>query len=495
MRLSSRPLMDDLPGRALLLALCALASSPALAAEVVWLDAVGADAGVVAAKAGATGKPLSLPDLRYAATQTGPADDERYAALDQTLEEVRKFETQLDGEKLIMADLTRPIEAIGIVRNEKDKARLFSALAYQGFAVERFFADQLGEDEEAAPYRVEVNGQWLIKPWVRAAAIAPARDVTPYDIAEAPQRIKYSQNRTAFADALPAAIEPVGVPANAQLFVDGEPTPLSASGTVRLPPGLHWVHVTLDGRVIDRWQVDLEPGSRQMLEPSVPDSAWSEWATDLASGKVATPPAALAPALEALGGEVWIASGAGRNLDVWRVTATAAEQVEISVSTPDDPSDPSATSVVVSAGGGWLGSQDLYYQDPSQDASFATVNSAAITVGVSGAYDIGVLRAVAGADVDMTMGEVHEVRFGADGSTPFRLHPYVGAGVQYAQLTVGYMLPHHLAFGARVTVPLVSALELHVTARLGVATGSPPADATWQGKPVATGFGAVAWRF
>ena len=58
--------------------------------------------------------------------------------------------------------------------------RLYAALTYEGFAVNRYFADDLATEDAAAPYR-RVFGSTVVAAWVDAAAMAPERDVSAYD--------------------------------------------------------------------------------------------------------------------------------------------------------------------------------------------------------------------------------------------------------------------------------------------------------------------------
>ena len=161
----------------------------AVAGEVVWFgEPEPADRLTVSAEALPSGPELDLTDLATASSRFGQTDRRALDDLEAALEEVRPYEARLDGELVIMRDLARPIEAVTVLRTEGDRDVLFKALAYQGFAVDRYFLQTLADDPEGEPFRVTVDGQVLERPWVDANALDPERSITAYDIAEAPQR-------------------------------------------------------------------------------------------------------------------------------------------------------------------------------------------------------------------------------------------------------------------------------------------------------------------
>ncbi|MCA9489745.1 MAG: hypothetical protein KC621_07465 [Myxococcales bacterium] len=132
----------------------------AQAAEVVWVEPpTDTWRASVAALAHASGPALSPVDLCAAATRWTAEDDEALRRVDAALAQARTYETQLDGELLILRDLEGPVTGVTALRDPADRGKLFAALAYQGFAANRYFGDQLGTDEAAAPWRSEVNGQ------------------------------------------------------------------------------------------------------------------------------------------------------------------------------------------------------------------------------------------------------------------------------------------------------------------------------------------------
>ena len=189
---------------------------PAHSAEVVWLAPPDDEqAAYVAEQADAQQPHLNAIGLRAAATAWSDQDRDAFTTLDTVLQDVRSYETKFDGELVIMRDLADPIADIQLVRDESERGKLYAALAYQGFAVNRYFDTALAEDEQAAPYREELNGVTIERPWHDAVALDPDRNVTPYDIAEAPQRVNYGKVQEIVRDALPASLVPIGIPEGA----------------------------------------------------------------------------------------------------------------------------------------------------------------------------------------------------------------------------------------------------------------------------------------
>jgi hypothetical protein len=437
------------------------------AAEVVWLAPPAADqAQRVAAAAGATRDGLALIDLRAAATDWTEADAKAYEALTGTLKEVRAYETQLDGELLIMDELAGPIGKIGLVRNDADRTAMFSALAYQGFAVDRFFANTLAKDARGEAYRVEYEGLTVARPWADAVALDPEREVTPYDIAEAPQRVAYGQVMALVKRQLPARLVPADLPAGAELIADGRPLNVGASGSANLVPGRHFIHATLDGRVIARWDLRLAAGQKAEAVVPLSDAVLAAFVDGLAAATA--PPEALVPAIHALGDEVWIADPRGE-LRVWKVRADAVTVVELPKvkATGSSEEDEGGLSLAGGVGGGWLSTGDFLLQSPDPAlATKATVNAVAVTFGGGADFDAGPARFGAGVDVAMTLGANHVALYG-DGSTRFRAYPYVAAGIKPAQVTLGYAFPHHPTAGLRAVLP-VGPIEARVLAWYGL---------------------------
>ncbi len=490
--------------RTTLFALALLAPQAGRAAEVVWpAPADAALALQVDAIAGATRGPLQPVDLRGAAAAWSAADDAAIDTLEATLRDVRAYETQLDGELIIMADLGPAISAITLLRDGEDRSRLYSALAYQGFAVDRYFSDDLGTDDRAAPFRVNLNEQPVELPWVDAIALEPTREITPYEIAEAPQRVAFTEVQQSVEAALPARVVPVGIPADAQLVIDGREVTVDRTGTVTLPPGRHLAHILWKDHIVARYDLRLAPAERRELSLAVDDAAWSAWLAAFQAGDAPPDalPAGVAEAITALGGEVWLARAAdSRKVEVWKVTPSGAtsDTVKLDVATPTNKDSAALMgSAWVDVGWGWVTSGDFYAQDPANvERTVGSVNGTGPGFGLGADLDwMGILRLGLAVSVLAPTGADH-VAFTGDGSMRLRPYPHVRLGLTYVQLTAGYVFPYHLGLGGVATVPLTSGLELHAGGLWGPAPELTRDDgSTWSGHALGAAWGGLGWRF
>jgi hypothetical protein len=470
--------------------------APADAAEVVWLGNSPPDPALwrqLAVQAGARGDALTIDDLRSAQTMLSPDDDLSYANLDKALKAVRAYETRLDGELLIIDELSVPIGKISIIRNDADKAALFSALAYQGFAVDRYFEDDLAKDDRAKAYRTEVDGLAVVQPWVDAVALDANREVTPYDISEAPQRIDYGKVQVLTKKALPARLVPTGLPQGARLIVDGQPATPGPTGAVNVIPGRHLAHVDWNGHIIARYDVRVKSGEKADLAAPVPIEGFDAWIATLKAGKPGPVPTGLASSIARLGGEIWVAAPDAKGPKVYKVTAAGVEPVVMAA-----PPSTSKHGVSFAAGiaGGWLSSGEFYTQDPvNVPRSTASVNAATSSLSVNGSYDMGMFRFGGGLDLAATFGKDHVAKY-ADAQTRFRPYPYASVGIKPLQATAGFVFPGNPTIGLLANIPLVAGLEIRATAWYGFGLDRTRADGTtWDGLPLYAASGGVAWRF
>ncbi len=458
--------------------LCAVIAKFASASEVVWLEPPSdADRIRVAEAAAAKGPALEPVDFLAAATKWTEADDAALKNLDTSVEQARAYETQLDGEILILRDLSGPIAAVTALRDDNGRSRLFAALSYQGFAANRLWGDELATNSDAAPWRVEYAGRTFEKPWVDAVALEPDRETTAYDIAEAPQRIAFAEVRAGLAELLPATLTPKGLQlaglpsgeglaADLSLVVDGRPSPVSASGNVKVRPGRHLFHLEHEDHIVARWDVTVGPGDDVPLALPVPDAAWQSFVAGLAAGVPV--PEELKPLIEAMGGAVVLARNGEEGPEAFVVNAGGVRALDLAPAATAD--EEPYIDVLVSVGllGGWFSSGDFYTQDPvNVPQTKASVNAATAGLWLSGDILRGLLAAGLGMDLLVPIGE-HHVALTGDSAVRSRPIPHVALGIRQAQVTAGFMLPYHPAVGARLRLPLPM-----MEARLGGWIGLP----------------------
>ncbi len=420
----------------------------ASAAEVVWLTTPSpTDRSAVAAAAGASGAPLSRLTFKSAATRVSDDDVQLYARLAQVLSDVRAYETKLDGELLILRDLEGPLSELTVMRSEADRDLVFDALAYQGFAANRFWGEALGSDAEAEPWRVEHNGLYVERPWRDAVALAPELEVTAYQIAEAPQRVAYGSVQETVSAALPASLLVTGLD-DALLLVDGVGRAPGAAGDVKVPPGRHFVHVERSGTIIARWTVSVEPGEQVPVDLTEDRKTWRAWFDALDEGVAV--PEVVGEAVDALGGEVWIASGSGKSLKVFAVTPDAVTRQAVKVSGGGGGSgDEGGLSGWSTVGIGWLSSGNFYTDNAAvAKPERKTVNALTPSVALGVDYDVGLARFGAAVDLAVPTGEHHTVPT-ADGATRLRPQLQASAGITPIQATFGWLFSHHPAVGAQ----------------------------------------------
>lgn len=466
--------------RCALIVFFASLSLAAHASEVVWVSPPSAaDAARVAEAARARGEPLRPIDLRAAPHRFGEDDREAWARLDRTLTEVRAFETRLDGEVLIARDLTEPIADITLLRSQADRDKLRRALAYQGFAVHRLAAGDLSIDE-VEDYRVVLGGEPWVRPWVDAIALDPSYTITAYDIAEAPERVAYAKTAQAVSSALPASLTVPTLPDGAELWVDGAPVDVSASGVVRLPPGRHFLHVQDQDRVTQRWVVSLEPGGATSVELTPARALTDSALAALSPGP--TPPG-MVDAVRAYGGEVWVADRTSKGLRVHRVSPERVEVVPL-VPARSASDEESLLSLAGSVGVGWMWSGDFLASHAGAPSNRATVNALMPELGVELALRTGLLAVDAGASVWLPLGEHHTARYGDRELRP-RPMPYVAVGLPWVQVLGGYLFPHHPLVGLRAQIPIGELpLAIRAEARLAPAITWPDDPEPWRSHAV-----------
>ena len=258
-------------------------------------------------------------------------------------------------------------------------------------------------------------------------------------------------------------------------------------------PGRHWIHALRRDTVAARWRVDVEPGTTEVLSWPETEDAWNALAAGL--GTLASTPPGLGEALEARGGEVWVARVQPSSLEVWRVTATRVEPVVLPRES-ETASAPPADVLTVSAGGGWFYSPDFYLQDPiGTERSVATVNAGAVALGALWRHAFGPARVGAGADLLATLGDVHVAQYGGDQTTALRPHPFALVGYEQVGITGGFLFPHHVALGARGAWRFSGPMSLTAHGVLGFGLSQEREDTSdFEPENIATAWLTVDWN-
>lgn len=477
-----------------------LALLSADAGEILWFGDAPDDAATeqIAATTGTTAQPMPLMAFRGASTRVTEADAEAWRTLATTLRDVRACETKLDGELIIMRDLQRATDRIGIVRDDADREALFAAYAYQGFAMERFFAGDT-TDERAAPYYTELLERTWVRPWVDAVALAPEREVTAYDIAEAPQRIAFADTRTALTDtALPASLVfPAAIPDGAELVVGGRAQRVKGGDAVSVLPGRHRLHLRVGDSVLARWDLDLAPADERELSLPLDEDTWQAWVDSLDTAAPGALPDGLLDDLASLDDEVWLARYRSGKLDIFRVgvDGTLTETRAARSRRGAGKSDKVGWTVGLGLDGSWVYSGDFYTQDPTAPRTRGTVNAGALGLDMQATVDVGLFRVGAGVDTTVPFGANHNALTG-DGGMRLRPYLYGTVGIRWAQVHAGFLFPYHPAMGATLTIPVYEGLEVRAGATFGFRTELTRDDGTAYRTQRFSKVGAgIGWRF
>ena len=466
---------------------------PAMATDLLWLGPVPNDARTIATGVGASSTPRSLIDLRSAKARATAADAQALTDLVAALEQARQYEAQLDGELLILQLLEPAVEQVQLLRNETDASSLFRALTYQGFAADRYFGDALATSEEAEPWRVTLPGLTVERPWLDALAMMPERAATAYEIAEAPQRVTFNELRTAIRDVPPGLVTVPDLPDGSVLIVDGQPKEPGVGGTVTLPAGRHFLHLEMEGEVVERWSVRLMPTEAVAVSSALPEAVLQGFVGALADRQEV--PAQVMDHLAALAEPVYLARAKpGGGADVWDPSSGVLAPVGITPAT--DEVRGLTLTASVGALGGWLSTDDFYFQDiDGQAPTFATVN--AVNVGGYGSVGarLGLVQVEAALDLWVPLGEAH-VALTGERSVRVRAVPHLAGGLTFAQLTLGLIRPYHPAIGIRGQLPLSERFEARLSGWYGLGlTRSRDIGDAWEGSPLFSITGGIGMRW
>jgi hypothetical protein len=417
------------------------------------------------------------------------ADDRAIAHLSEELAAVAPLLDVFDGELQIMRRLDDALASITALR-EQDRELVFRALLFQGLAVQRYFQDALGDEAGAAPYRVQIAGSVVNRPWIDAVALDPDRKATSAEIPEEPERLLFQELRARHLLAPTAQIVATGLPDGARLIVDGEE---ATSDRVRVLPGTHRASLVAGGELSVRVRALVAEDETVTLTPVALRADIAPMASSLSSGeRVVLLPMGMQQTLSGLESPVSLFVSDSRRVHRYVVEGPSAIRHE--AATSSGTGDESGLHWRVLVGGGWVYDGDylLLNAEAGAPSSVATVNAGAPLL--SGGVELPLGPAVVGAGIDglLPLGEWHALPSGEQ-TIRARLYPHVEAGVGPVRLTAGYLFPWHVGLGprARVLVDPERGIELTAAYIYGVAVPSnydsgeaftpEPLQAAWVG--------------
>jgi hypothetical protein len=306
------------------LLLSAALAAPAAAGSpvIVWLEPTAPDAKAVQKVENDVGPGTQLYhlDLAFPPEPASEADVAAYKKLRDGVTVARERWDDFEVELGLARQLEEQINAITVIRDERDSDALIDALCMQGAAIDRAFEDlDFQEGAQAEPFRVKFEGQkkFLIEPWVLALAIDSDHKLG-MDVAEQATFPDLQRLQDAVNDLDSGTLDLSSVPAGATLVLDG--TPQAVGSTLTLRPGTHYLHFMRDGVVSGRNRVAIQPGETAKLPVLVDAEELATARTKLLDGTTTGFPEDVKKALTALAayykGPVFVAASDDGKIEI-----------------------------------------------------------------------------------------------------------------------------------------------------------------------------------
>jgi len=431
----------------------AVIALPAWAGSIVW---IGAPDPMLAP--GLEEVPISqvLPDPAWCAE-----DDAVSRRLVSELEEVRALVDEFDGELAIMSRLQAAIGDVRVLRNESDRAVLYRALLFQGFAVARYFQEDLSSDPGAADYRTMALGGVDVRPWVDAIALMPEEGLLE-EYVPGPDQARAFDALRARARAAPAATVQCPGLEGQVCFVDARPT--DDQGAV--VPGLHYLSMR-EGINRTLWtvalRVRLEPGQKYALQRGVVLADFQKALKALQNGEreVSLSDEVTRSMLQ-LDGPVHIGVTTSRGAKLYVLDGRVLRRTKAPKVAPVGVGfNANGREVFASLGGGWMTNPDWVLLNDTVASSVGAANAPVLIGSLAFGSNIGSLNVGGGVDALLPLGAEHTLPVGST-QTREQVHPHLFMGLPMAQLTVGALLPWHLGLGVRLRQPITEGLHLSV---------------------------------
>lgn len=443
--------------------------------------------------------PLPNPSSRLVMVSTmsqpttwGDADNRALAFLTEELAAVRPLADVFDGELQIMLRLDAAVGQVHALR-EQDRDLLYTALVYEGFAVQRYFQSKLDTDPSADAYITRLNGRVEITAWIEAVALNPEKVPTVADIPDPEVLLAFQEMRARHLLTQTATIQVPNLPEGARLVVNGRE---SATDQARVLAGRHLVAVTQGESILARSELVLAPGAEARVVVPATAEQWEAVAEAILSGpediKLSPPVQAAIASFEQP--VHLIVTRRKKNVTYVVQGGTAQRVLSVTPLPMDDP----RLQVSGAVGGGWLYDGEFLIQnyDEGAEISSATVNAATPIVSLDLEYrPVSKLSLTVGGDLALPLGEHQYLPVG---DQKLRLRPYFygGIGHPYLQVTVGPMLPWRIGVGARAHVPLKRHLELEAAYVYGVGLEIPrDLGGEFEATDAQLGWLGVEWRW
>lgn len=449
--------------RALIVALVCLFWAPRALAQsfVVWMEPeVPGEKALKRANTLTGGaKHLAHVDLAFPPEPATDADGERFNALRKAIADGKARWDEFDVELTIAQEVQGVVDVMTLIRDERDLQDLVDARLFQGAAVDKGFdPSTFAEDEDAAPFRIELSGVVANKPWVQAMALQPDREFTRADVADGSTFPDLQALRQPISALEGGKIDLTELPGSAALWVDGRPADTS-SGSLELRPGMHYFHVVRNDVVAGRQRLTVQPGQSVELPVAVNRTALEQARNKILEGTTNGLPEEVKAAIETLSkfheGAIFVAAVSDKGAVEILPYARGAQLLKQKV----------VTVVGVGEVGGGAVVSTLFDQ-----AEGANVTAPAVDAYLGMEFGIYNVAILGGCDLAITPGNTVTHGPGDETSTDPRdnvtastlWQPWGGVGLYAIRPTgttptlliagtYGWDFPAHMAFGARLT--------------------------------------------
>jgi hypothetical protein len=431
-------------------------AAPAKAGVVLWLDAEIPDDKVlrrVDVRTSGTGH-LAANYLAYPPEPIEQADEDSYALLRKAMDEANRRWDEFEIELAIAAGLGDVIDGVSLIRDERDRGDLVSALLFQGAAAHiAFEPEEFKSDERAEPYRQTGVGRVLNRPWLWALAMDPHRVFRSSDMADGASFPSLQESQADIDDLDSGQISLPRLMAGEVIILNGVEQPVDAKG-LTVQPGRHWVHLMRSGVVHGRAVLDVTPGAVMDYPARVSRADLENARQQVLKGTTMGFPEALKEVLSEIakvrGEAVYVAATDGSSFEVLPYTR-GAKLVEQRL----------VTVVSVGEFGAGVLSSDLF----DQTSLGSVVTAPAAHGGVGLEVGISYLSLLAGLDLAITPAHsvTHANRDLTENITISAWpQPYGGLGVYALRPTgatptllfagtLGFDFPAFLAYGGRAS--------------------------------------------
>lgn len=424
-----------------------------------------------------------VPDARYTAV-----DAHATRTLGEALIDVRPLMMKFDGEIEIMGRLEAAVSEVRVIRDLQERRLMYQALAFEGFAAQRYFQDGLGTEPTAEPYRVVVGDTVEVKAWVDAVALDPYHEPTRADVSEEPELTAFKATRDRLLFSAPALLFIDSVPPGAEVVLDGQVQTTNPAAGFRVYPGRHHLTVSVSDVIVERDDFPIAAGELRHLTVPPSKKELDDLTTALGAGPDrVTLTDAMHRALIELPAPVRVAAPGPEGALYFRLDDDELFRIDADGSTDAERSINADVRI-------WIGAAVLH--DPgfagNSDApdGFTTLNAGAADVGAAAVWHLPLPVPTAGkghpidwiaglgADVIAPGGTWHALPVG-DRDVRLRVDPYLSFGVPFAQITAGIVSPFYAAIGARASLPITDAARLDASFTEGLVAFRGDAPASW----------------